>query len=83
LALLVSGLASLHLAMLSALGVFPALVGVALGNCLRSQLPTRAFRTTVLVVILLMGASFIVDLRSFFGPPAHDRSTIQTPHSSE
>jgi uncharacterized membrane protein YfcA len=83
LALLVSGRTSWYLAMLSALGVFPALVGVVLGNSLRSRLPTRAFRTTVLVVIFLMGVSFIVDLRSFFEAPAADRSTIQTSHSSE
>jgi hypothetical protein len=30
-----------------------------------------------------MGLSFIVDLRSFFGAPAADPSTIQTSHSSE
>jgi uncharacterized membrane protein YfcA len=70
LALLVSGLMTWQLAMLSALGVLPAFVGVVLGNRLRARLPTRAFRTAVLVMIFLMGLSFIVDFHSFFGPLA-------------
>jgi uncharacterized membrane protein YfcA len=81
-ALVVSGLTSWHLALLSALGVFPALLGVVLGDHLRSRLPTRAFRTTALVVILLMGMSFIMDLRSFFGAPKSDPLAMQTSHSS-
>jgi uncharacterized membrane protein YfcA len=56
-----------QLAMFSALGVAPAFVGVALGNRLRSRIPTRTFRTAVLVVIFLMGVSFIIDFYSFFG----------------
>lgn len=76
LALLVGGLMTWDLAMLSALGVFPAFVGVVLGNRLRSRLPARAFRTAVLVVIFLMGVSFIVDFRSFFSPLATDQLTL-------
>ena len=69
LALLVSGLMTWQLAMLSALGVLPAFVGVVLGNHLRPRLATRAFRAAVLVMIFLIGVSFIVD-HSFFGAPA-------------
>ena len=67
LALLISGLVTWQLAMFSALGVVPAFVGVALGNRLRPRIPTRTFRTGVLVMIFLMGVSFIVDFYSFFG----------------
>jgi uncharacterized protein len=67
LALLISGLVTWQLAMFSALGVVPAFVGVALGNRLRPRIPSRTFRTAVLVMIFLMGVSFIVDFYSFFG----------------
>ncbi len=67
LALLISGLMSWQLAAFSALGVAPAFVGVALGNRMRPRIPTRTFRTAVLVMIFLMGLSFIVDFYSFFG----------------
>jgi len=66
-ALLISGLMTWQLAMFSALGVAPAFLGVALGNRLRPRIPTRTFRTAVLVMIFLMGVSFIVDFYSFFG----------------
>ena len=66
LALLISGLVTWQLAMFSALGVVPAFVGVALGNRLRPRIPSRTFRTGVLVMIFLMGVSFIVDFYSFF-----------------
>ena len=67
LALLISGLVTWQLAMFSALGVAPAFLGVALGNRLRPRIPARTFRTAVLVMIFLMGVSFIVDFYSFFG----------------
>jgi uncharacterized membrane protein YfcA len=67
LALLISDLVTWQLAMFSALGVVPAFVGVALGNRLRPRIPSRTFRTAVLVMIFLMGVSFIVDFYSFFG----------------
>jgi uncharacterized membrane protein YfcA len=67
LALLISGLMTWQLAVFSALGVAPAFWGGALGNRLRPRIPTRTFRTAVLVMILLMGVSFIVDFYSFFG----------------
>jgi len=70
LALLISGLMTWQLAMFSALGVAPAFLGVALGNRLRPRIPTRTFRTAVLVMIFLMGVSFIVDFYSFFGTMA-------------
>jgi uncharacterized protein len=73
LALFVSGLMTWQLVMLSALGVLPALAGVVLGNCLRSRIPTRAFRAAVLIMIFLMGVSFVVDFRSLFGPLAADQ----------
>lgn len=81
LSLLVTGLMTWQLVMLSTLGVLPALIGVALGNRLRSQIPTRAFRTAVLVMIFLMGVLFIVDFRSFFGPLAADPSPIDSANS--
>jgi hypothetical protein len=38
-----------------------------LGNRLRPRILTRTFRTAVLVMIFLMGVSFIVDFYSYFG----------------
>jgi uncharacterized protein len=67
LSLSISGLVTWQLAMFSALGVAPAFLGVALGNRLRPRIPSRTFRTAVLVMIFLMGVSFIVDFYSLFG----------------
>jgi uncharacterized membrane protein YfcA len=70
LALVVSGLMTWTLAALSALGIVPALIGVAVGNRLRQRIPAPAFRTAVLVTIFLIGLSFILDVNSFLAAMA-------------
>jgi uncharacterized membrane protein YfcA len=66
LALIYSGLMTWHLAMISAIGVLPACLGVYLGNSVRSRIGSQTFRKVVLVTLLVMGIAFIVNLNSFF-----------------
>jgi uncharacterized membrane protein YfcA len=66
LALIYSGLMTRHLAMISAIGVVPGLLGVYLGNSMRTRIGSQAFRKVVLFTLLAMGLAFIANLNSFF-----------------
>ena len=66
LALIYSGLMTWPLAMLSALGVLPASLGVFLGNAMRTRIGSQTFRKVVLVTLLAMGFAFMINFNSFF-----------------
>ena len=54
------------LAMLSALGVLPAALGVFLGIGMRTRIGSQTFRKVVLVTLLAMGFAFMINFNSFF-----------------
>lgn len=66
LALITGGLMTWPLAVASMIGVLPALLGVYIGNRMRSHIPSPRFRMIVLFTLLAMGFSFVADINSFF-----------------
>jgi len=64
--LFTGGLMTWPLLVLSILGVLPALLGVYIGNRMRSQIPSPQFRMVVLFTLLVMGFSFMANINSFF-----------------
>ena len=66
LALFTGGLMTWPLLVLSILGVLPALLGVYIGNRMRSHIPLPRFRMVVLFMLLVMGFSFMANINSFF-----------------
>jgi len=61
-----SGLMTWPLAITSVLGIVPAALGTYVGNRVRRYIPAERFRMVVLVTLLAIGASFVVNLKSFF-----------------
>jgi hypothetical protein len=59
-ALAFGGLMTPFLLCLSALAVLPALAGVSIGTRIRERLAAETFRTTVLLVLIAMGAGMLV-----------------------
>jgi uncharacterized protein len=70
LALIYSGLMTWPLAAESIIGILPASLGVYLGNHLRAQIPSAAFRTVMLFALLAMGFSFMADINAFIAQMA-------------
>lgn len=70
LALIYSGLMTWTLAAQSTVGILPAFFGVYLGNHLREQIPSAAFRTVMLFTLLAMGFSFMTDINAFIAQMA-------------
>ena len=60
LGLIVAGLMSAQLALVSVLGILPAFAGMGIGNGIRAHIPDRAFRTLVLLVLAGMGLALAV-----------------------
>jgi uncharacterized protein len=60
-----SGLMTWPLAALSVLGIAPAALGTYAGNRVRQYIPAERFRIVVLVTLLVIGISFVVDLRAY------------------
>jgi uncharacterized membrane protein YfcA len=65
-ALLVSGLMTWPLFMMSVLGIIPAAIGTYVGNLVRMQIPIPRFRMVVLVMLFAIGLSFVTNMNSFF-----------------
>jgi uncharacterized protein len=70
LALIYGGLMTWQLAIASAIGVLPALVGVFLGNQIRSRMPSATFRTVVLLTLLGIGFALLININTLFSAAA-------------
>lgn len=55
-----NGLLTVELALLSAFGVVPAILGTSIGNQVRAFIPKDRFRTVVLVALGVMGVTLIL-----------------------
>jgi len=70
LSLTYAGLMTWQLAIVSAIGVLPALLGAFVGNRIRSRMPSATFRTVVLLTLFAIGFAFLTNINTFFSAAA-------------